>query len=67
MKQEVINKNGTSIDFEASVFYMDYEIREHLHVILAPCTHQRFFTAYEEAHLIKFGEAWELSKENPVW
>jgi hypothetical protein len=64
---KVINKNGTELDFTAAVNLMDNEIREELHNQLAPCEDQEFFTAYENAHLEKYGEEWELSKENPVW
>ncbi len=67
MDATVTNKNGTEISFDASVNLMDDEIREKLHAELAPCTNQEFFTAYEAAHLEKFGEELELSKVNPVW
>lgn len=63
----VKNRNGAVIDFESAVQLMDDEIREKLHFDLAPCTDQEFFTAYEKAHEEKYGEEWELSKENPVW
>lgn len=63
----VINMNGTEIDFEAAVNLMDDEIREDLNFELAPCTEHVFFTAYEKAHAEKFGEEWELSKENPCY
>lgn len=62
---KVINMNGTEINYEAAVMLMDEEIRESLHFELAPCTEQEFFTAYEKAHAEKYGEEWELSKENP--
>ena len=64
---EVINMNGTEINYEAAVMVMDDEIRESLHFELAPSTEQEFFTAYEEAHAEKYGEEWELSKENPCY
>lgn len=64
---QVINKNGKQINYDAAVQLMDDEIREELHAELAPCTEQEFFTAYEAAHEEKFGEEWELSKENPCW
>lgn len=64
---QVINKSGTQINYDAAVQLMDDEIREELHAQLAPCTDQEFFTAYEAAHEEKFGEEWELSKENPCW
>ena len=65
--EDVINRNGRSISFEAAKIFMNEEIRENLHGEIAPCTEQEFFTAYEKAHLEKFGEEWELSKANPVW
>lgn len=64
---KVINMNGTEINYEAAVDLMDDEIRESLHFELAPCTEQEFFTAYEKAHAEKYGEEWELSKENPCY
>lgn len=64
---KVINMNGTEINYEAAVELMDDEICESLNFELAPCTEQEFFTAYEEAHIEKYGEEWELSKENPCY
>ena len=64
---KVINKNGAEINFDAAVPMMDDDIREDLHMELAPCTDQEFFTAYEKAHEERFGEEWELSKENPQY
>lgn len=45
---------------------MDDETREAVHMELAPCTEQEFFTAYEAAHAAKFGE-WELSRPTPTY
>lgn len=64
---KVINKNGTQINYDAAVRLMDDDLREELCAQVAPCTEQEFFTAYEVAHAEKFGEEWELSKENPCW
>lgn len=64
---KVINKNGTEIYYNIAEGLMDDEIREELHRELAPCTEQKFFEAYEKAHAEKFGEEWELSKENPCY
>lgn len=66
-KRTVTNTSDTEIAYEASVLLMDDELREELHLELAPCTDQEFFTAYEKAHEEKFGEEWELSKVNPIW
>ena len=64
---KVINKNGYEINYSAAVDYMDDDIREELHAEIAPCTNQEFFSAYEAAHEAKYGEEWELSKENPCF
>lgn len=63
----VVNANGTIIDYDVAVSLMDDGIREDLHRELAPCTEQEFFTAYEKAHAEKYGEEWELSKQNPCY
>lgn len=63
----VVNANGTIVDYDVAVSLMDDETREALHMELAPCTEQEFFTAYENAHIEKFGEEWELSKQNPCY
>ena len=64
---KVINMNGTEINYESAVELMDDEICESLNFEIAPCTDQEFFTAYEKAHAEKYGEEWELSKENPCY
>lgn len=65
----VVNSGGHIFcgEWDAIANLMDDEIREELHEELAPCTNQEFFTAYEKAHEGKYGDPWELSKENPVW
>ena len=63
----VINANGYELEFESAVMHMDDDIREALHREMAPCTEQDLFSAYEKAHAEKYGEEWELSKENPTW
>ena len=62
---KVINMNGTEINYEASVELMDDEIRESICGTVD--SEQEFFTAYENAHAEKYGEEWELSKENPCY
>ena len=44
---------------------MDDEIRESICGTVD--SEQEFFTAYEKAHAEKYGEEWELSKENPCY
>ena len=67
MNINVINANGTAIDFETAVYMMDDELRESTHAEFSPCTEQEFFTVYEKAHAEKYGEEWELSKANPCY
>ena len=63
---KVTNDYGVEIDFDAAVELMDDEIREKLNAEGIDNI-QDFFDAYAEAHLEKFGEAWELDSPNPVW
>lgn len=62
---KVINMNGTEINYEAAVGLMDDELRDSIEGTVD--TEQEFFTAYEKAHDEKYGEEWELSKENPCY
>ena len=62
---KVINMNGTEINYEAAVELMDEEIRESICGTVD--SEQEFFTAYENAYAEKYGEEWELSKENPCY
>ena len=63
----VKNNYGVEIESNAAVNLMDDDLREELSADLAPCTEQEFFEAYAKAHDNKFGEAWELAKENPCY
>lgn len=63
----VKNLNDVEIYWDSAVNLMDDDLREELNGELAPCTEQEFFSAYEKAHAEKFGEEWELSKENPCY
>ena len=63
----VINEYGVELDFEATTYHMDDDLREKLHFELAPCTDQEFFEAYAKAHQEKFDEVWELNEANPVY
>ena len=64
---KVMNNYGTEIEWNTAVNLMDDELREELSADLAPCTEQEFFEAYAKAHENKFGEEWELAKENPCY
>lgn len=63
----VYNIYGTKVDYDYAVEMMDDDIREQLHNDMCPCYKQDFFTAYEFAHIKKYGDIWELSKENPTY
>lgn len=54
--EHVLNENGNLVMYRAAVAIMDDDLREELHRQLAPCSDQRFFEAYAEAHEMKFGE-----------
>lgn len=62
---KVINMNGTEINYEAAIALMDDEIRESICGTVD--SEQEFFSAYEKEHAEKYGEDWELSKENPCY
>ena len=64
---KVMNNYGTEIEWNTAVNLMDDDLREELSADLAPCTEQEFFEAYSKAHEDKFGEEWELAKENPCY
>ncbi|NLH07009.1 MAG: hypothetical protein GX484_05330 [Chloroflexi bacterium] len=63
----MVNPHGKQLDFEAALMNMDDDLREELHMALAPCSEAEFFAAYADAHRERFGEEWELAKDNPVW
>lgn len=58
------NREGekmTNIPFEAIVCLMDDEIREEVHMELAPCTDAEFLEAYREKHFAKYGEEFTIN------
>lgn len=68
----VTNDYGVDINYDVAVNLMDDEIREQLHEELVmqsdqDCTEQKFFDEYCKAHEDKYGEEWELAKENPCY
>lgn len=52
----VHDDNGNAVNYAVAASMMDDEIREELHVKLAPCDEQTFFDAYLKAHKEKFNE-----------
>jgi hypothetical protein len=59
-------QNSFGVEFDLYLIYMDDDLREELHAEGFE-TEQEFFDAYCEAHEKRFGEEWELAKENPVF
>ena len=55
-----VNLNGYEVEFDAGAILMDDEIREEIHMELAPCTEQEFLDAYVERHAEKFGEDFQI-------
>jgi hypothetical protein len=47
---------GQFVDFDGAVNLMDDEIRERLHMDMAPCGEQEFVDAYCHEHEHKFNE-----------
>lgn len=65
-KDTVMNEYGVKIDFNVALSLMDDELREKVHMELAPCTEQEFFDTYAKTHKEKYGEKWLLSEPNPT-
>ncbi|MEE1154294.1 MAG: hypothetical protein UH241_03970 [Acutalibacteraceae bacterium] len=65
-KNIVMNEYGVKIDFNVALSLMDDELREKVHMELAPCTEQDFFDAYAKAYAEKYGEEWVLDNPNPT-
>ena len=63
----VVNQYGLDVDFDQAVNLMDDELCYRIHNELNIDDAQEFFDTYCKAHLEKYGEEFELAKENPVW
>ena len=57
---KVINWDGREVDYDSAVALMDDDVREGLHVALAPCSEQDFLNAYLIAHYAKYGEEFTI-------
>lgn len=56
----VQDEDGRTVNYAAAVELMDDDLREQLHMELAPCTNQEFFDAYVKAHAAKYGEKFQI-------
>jgi len=63
----VKNYWGVEIDLDVAVNLMDDDLREDLIAHNDYETEQEFFDDYCEAHEAKYGDEFELAKENPVY
>lgn len=61
--KNVKNFWNVEINFESAVALMDKDLCEEIDSE----NEQEFFDAYCKAHEEKYGEEFELAKENPVW
>lgn len=59
----VENYDGNKIDFDMAIDLMDDDLREYVHLELAPCTMQSFFDCYCSVHYDHRGEDWELARD----
>ena len=67
MTATVKNFWNVEFDYEVAENFMNDDLLEELAAEIGDCTDQEFFDAYCEAHEERFGEEWELAKENPVF
>ena len=59
--QYVQDEDGRTVDYAAAVELMDDDLREQLHMEMAPCTNQEFYDAYVKAHAAKYnGEKFQI-------
>lgn len=57
----VQDEDGRTVDYAAAVELMDDDLREELHMEMAPCSNQEFYDAYVKAHAAKFnGEKFQI-------
>lgn len=57
----VTDADGRPVHFATAVELMDDDLREQLNADMSPCSDQRFYDAYCEAHQEKFGEAFRIN------
>ena len=59
--QYVQDEDGRTVDYAAAVELMDDDLREQMHMEMAPCTNQEFYDAYVKAHATKYnGEKFQI-------
>lgn len=64
---KVVNEFGVEIEFSVAENLMDDDLREEIASAATCETEQEFFDEYSNRHNEKFGEDWELAKENPIF
>jgi DNA-binding XRE family transcriptional regulator len=63
----VTNKNGTEVNYNVAIFFMDDEIAERIRLKNPDISEQALFAAYEQEHINVYGEEWGFSKVKPEW
>lgn len=63
----VENEYGVTPYYNVAVSLMDGELQNEIAWDFAPCTAQEFFDEYCKRHKEKFGEEFELAKQNPCY
>lgn len=59
--QYVEDEDGHLVYYAAAEEMMDDDLREELHMEMAPCTNQEFYDAYVKAHAAKYnGEKFQI-------
>ena len=53
--------NGEMVNFDVVVNMMDDEIREEIHAVIAPCSHQTLIDEHTKRHEAKYGETFEVN------
>ena len=64
---KIVNKHGQELSFKKVTHRMDSEIRDYLHVELAPCEPQFFYDMYCKMHNNVKDEEFFTEKENIIW
>jgi len=55
-----VELNGEQVNYAVAVALMDDDLREELHLDLAPCSEQEFLDEYAKAHKAKYGEEFRV-------
>jgi hypothetical protein len=60
-KETQVLISGKYYDFDTVVNLMDDDIREYLHMQLAPCSEQEFINTYLQWHFMKYNQEFVIN------